>query len=30
MKGSGRAFCAGGDVVRMREFVSVGGWLGPA
>ncbi|KAG2539471.1 3-hydroxyisobutyryl-CoA hydrolase-like protein 2, mitochondrial [Panicum virgatum] len=24
MKGSGRAFCAGGDVVRMREFVSEG------
>jgi len=27
MKGSGRAFCAGGDVVRLRELISEGGWL---
>jgi 3-hydroxyisobutyryl-CoA hydrolase len=30
MKGSGRAFCAGGDVVRLHELVSEGGCLGPA
>jgi enoyl-CoA hydratase/carnithine racemase len=30
MKGSGRAFCAGGDVVRLHQLISEGEWLGPA
>lgn len=29
MKGSGRAFCAGGDVVGLRQIINEGQWVDP-